>query len=49
MPTVVELPKIPDMKLSARADDARRAATDSADTLSEAANEFGRRGDQAEP
>ncbi len=42
MPTVVELPKIPDMKLSARADDARRAATDSADTLSEAANEFGR-------
>jgi hypothetical protein len=42
MPTVVELSKIPDMRLSARADEARRAATDSADTLSEAANEFGR-------
>jgi hypothetical protein len=42
MPTVIELPKIPEMNLSARADEARRAATDSADTLSEAANEFGR-------
>jgi hypothetical protein len=42
MPTVIEVPKIPDMRLSARADEARRAATDSADTLGEAANEFGR-------
>jgi hypothetical protein len=42
MPTVIDVSKIQDMKLSAKADEARRAAADGADTLSAAANEFGR-------
>ena len=41
MPTFIEVSKIPDMKLSARADEARRAASDGADTLSSAATDFG--------
>jgi len=52
MPTTVEIPfmrrtngatiEIPDVNLSARADETRRAMTDGADTLSAAANDFGR-------
>jgi hypothetical protein len=52
MPTVIELPKgrrtngatieIPDMNLSAKASDTRRAVAEGTDSLSAAANDFGR-------
>jgi hypothetical protein len=52
MPTVIEIPfprrangatvEIPEMNLSARADETRRAVSDGADSLGAAANDFGR-------